>query len=107
MPLDWLNDASLMAPPRAVRVPLDDGCFVLRSPETLKPYARCVGEWLEHWAAQTPDAPAFAERQADGGWLLTARRKNSFPADERDRYASRLKRICEPFGGRYDRFVPG
>ena len=44
--------------------------------------------------------------KADGGWLLTARRKNSFPADERDRYASRLKRIVEPFGGRYERFVP-
>lgn len=68
MPLDWLNDPSLMAPPRAVRVPLDDGCFVLRSPESLKPYARCIGEWLEHWSAHTPDAPAFAERQADGGW---------------------------------------
>ena len=24
--------------------------FVLRSPEPLKPYARCIGEWLEHWA---------------------------------------------------------
>ncbi len=68
MPLDWLDDPSLMAPPRAVRVPLDDGCFVLRSPESLKPYARCIGEWLEHWADRTPDAPAFAERQADGGW---------------------------------------
>jgi len=68
MPLDWLNDPSLMAPPRAVRVPLDHGCFVLRSPESLKPYARCIGEWLEHWSERTPDAPAFAERQADGGW---------------------------------------
>ena len=43
--------------------------------------------------------------QSGGGWLLTVKRKNKFPADERDRYASRLKRICEPFGGRYDRFV--
>jgi len=68
MPLDWLDDPSLMAPPRAVRVPLDDGCFVLRSPESLKPYARCIGEWLEHWSEHTPDAPAFAERQADGAW---------------------------------------
>jgi len=66
MPLDWLNDRSLMA--RAVRVPLDEGCFVLRSPEALKPYARCIGEWLEHWAAHTPDAPAFAERRPEGDW---------------------------------------
>jgi hypothetical protein len=45
--------------------------------------------------------------KAPAGWLLSASRKNSFPADERDRYASRLKRICEPLGGRYDRFVRG
>ena len=44
-------------------------------------------------------------RGAGTGWVLDASRKNLFPADERDRYASRLKRICAPFGGRYDRFV--
>lgn len=68
MTLDWLDDPRWLAPPRAVRVALDDGSFVLRSPEPLKPYARCIGEWLERWAAETPDAPAFAERGADGGW---------------------------------------
>jgi len=51
-----------------VRIALDDGSFVLRSPEPLKPYARCIGEWLDRWAAETPDAPAFSERQADGSW---------------------------------------
>ena len=54
--------------PRAVRIPFDDGSFVLRSPEPLKPYARCVGEWIERWAAETPDALAVAERDASGGW---------------------------------------
>jgi hypothetical protein len=44
--------------------------------------------------------------ETGAGWLLTVSRKNSFPADERDRYASRLQRICAPLGGRYDRFVP-
>ncbi len=68
MSLAWLNDSNLMAPPRAVRVQLDEGCFVLRSPEQLKHYARCIGEWLEHWAAETPQAPAFAERNPDGAW---------------------------------------
>jgi feruloyl-CoA synthase len=68
MALDWTADPAFLAPPRAVRVPLDDGCFALRSPEPLKPYARCIGEWLEHWAAQTPDALAFQERAPDGGW---------------------------------------
>ncbi len=40
---------------------LGEGAFLLSHPEPLAPYARCVGEWLEHWAAATPDAPAFAE----------------------------------------------
>ena len=57
-----------LAPPRVVRVAFDDGSFVLRSPEPLKPYARCVGEWLEQWAREAPRAPAFAERAADGSW---------------------------------------
>jgi hypothetical protein len=44
--------------------------------------------------------------QAGSGWVLSASRKNLFPADERDRYATRLQRICGPLSGRYDRFVP-
>jgi feruloyl-CoA synthase len=62
------DDPHWLAPPRTVRVAFDDGSFVLRSPEPLKPYARCIGEWLEHWAQATPEAPAFAERMSDGGW---------------------------------------
>ena len=61
-------DARHLAPQRVVRVPFDDGSFVLRSPEPLKPYARCIGEWLDRWAAETPDALAFAERTPEGGW---------------------------------------
>ncbi|HRP29032.1 MAG TPA: feruloyl-CoA synthase [Burkholderiaceae bacterium] len=65
---DFFDDPRQLAPPRALRLMRDDGSFVLRSPEPLGPYARCIGEWLEQWAAQTPDAPAFSERAADGGW---------------------------------------
>ncbi|MEO7246639.1 MAG: feruloyl-CoA synthase [Rubrivivax sp.] len=65
---DWFEDARQLAPPRVIREAHPDGGFVLRSPEPLQPYARCIGEWLERWAAETPDAPAFAERAADGGW---------------------------------------
>ena len=36
---------------------LGEGAFELRSPEPLAPYVRCIGEWLEQWARQTPDAP--------------------------------------------------
>lgn len=41
-----------------------------------------------------------------GGWQLSLRRDGLFPADERDRYASRLARITAAHGGRYDTFVP-
>ena len=68
MATTWLDDPDWLAPPRAVRIGFDDGSFVLRSPEPLRPYARCIGEWLERWAAETPDAPAFAERAPDGDW---------------------------------------
>jgi feruloyl-CoA synthase len=62
------NDPASLAPPRTERIVLPDGAFVLRHPEALQPYARCVGDWLEHWAFTTPDAPLLAERAADGGW---------------------------------------
>jgi feruloyl-CoA synthase len=64
----WLEDPDWLAPPRTVRIGFDDGSFVLRSPVPLRPYARCIGEWLERWAAATPDAAAFAERAAGGDW---------------------------------------
>ena len=62
------DDPQQLAPARTVRIGFDDGSFVLRSPEPLRPYARCVGEWLEQWAAATPNALAFAERTPQGGW---------------------------------------
>lgn len=63
------DDPDPIAPPRTVRIDLDDGSFVLRSPVALRPYARCVGEWLERWARETPDALALAEREdAVAGW---------------------------------------
>lgn len=64
----FFDDPSMLAPPRVTRVVFDDGSFVLRSPQPLQPYARCIGEWLERWAAETPDARAVAERRADGEW---------------------------------------
>ena len=61
---------ALLAPRAVQKVDLGDGsgAFVLRCPDALQPHARCVGEWLERWAAQTPDAPAFAEPAGVGGW---------------------------------------
>ena len=64
----FFQDPRLLAPRRVEKQELGGGAFVLRCPEPLAPYARCVGEWLEHWAAATPDATAFAEPRAEGGW---------------------------------------
>lgn len=57
-----------LAPARVVVEPHVDGGWVLRSPEPLGAYARCVGEWLERWARETPDALALAERTSLGEW---------------------------------------
>ncbi len=57
-----------LALPRATVEHLGGGAFVLRSPEPLGVYARCIGEWLEHWAARTPEALALAERTPSGDW---------------------------------------
>ncbi|MFN9504225.1 MAG: feruloyl-CoA synthase [Rubrivivax sp.] len=59
-----------MAPRRAVREDRPDGSTLLRHPMPLQPHARCIGDWLEHWALHTPEAPCLAERAAGapGGW---------------------------------------
>jgi feruloyl-CoA synthase len=42
-----------------------DGTIVLRSPEPLGAYARCLGEHLERWAMERPDAVFLAQRAGD------------------------------------------
>ena len=66
--LRLFDDAAALAPPRAVREALPDGAFVLRHPEPLQPYARCIGAWLEHWADSTPHALFLAERDGPQRW---------------------------------------
>jgi hypothetical protein len=46
-----------------------------------------------------------APREAAEGWLIAARRKLSFPCDERDRYASRFQTIAGHHGGTFNRFA--
>lgn len=47
-----------------------DGSQLFRSKIELPgKYARCVGEWLEHWAEVEPDRLFLAERGADGEWV--------------------------------------
>jgi feruloyl-CoA synthase len=66
----FFDNPRLLAPRQTVRTDLGGGAFELRSPEPLATPARCVGEWLERWARETPQAPAFAEPDASapGGW---------------------------------------
>ncbi len=54
--------ASLFAAPKTVAEHRADGSIVLRSPEPLRDSARCIGDWLEQWAQQTPDTIFLAER---------------------------------------------
>ena len=46
---------------------LADGSMLLRSPQQLGPYTRCVGDWLTHWSRETPHQVFLAERSA-AGW---------------------------------------
>jgi feruloyl-CoA synthase len=68
----FLDDERLMAPRRVERQELAGGAFILRSAQALQPYARCIGDWLERWALETPEAVAFAEPAAGGGWTRLA-----------------------------------
>jgi feruloyl-CoA synthase len=67
----FFTDPLMLAPAQTVKTDLGAGAFTLHSPETLLPYARCVGEWLERWAQETPEAAAFAERPSSGApWTV-------------------------------------
>jgi feruloyl-CoA synthase len=64
----FFDDPQQLAPRRTLRTVHADGSFTLTHPEPLGAYARCVGEWIEHWAALKPDAAAFCEPDAAGRW---------------------------------------
>ena len=68
----FFDDPQMLAPATTRRTDLGGGAFVLESPEALAPYGRCVGEWLERWTRETPDALAAAEPRAGGGWTTLA-----------------------------------
>jgi feruloyl-CoA synthase len=58
------------------RVEIDrrpDGSMLLRSPQPLGPFARCVGEWLASWAEQAPDRVFLADRAGDAWRKVTYR----------------------------------
>ncbi|MBM3391827.1 MAG: feruloyl-CoA synthase [Betaproteobacteria bacterium] len=64
--------ASIRFAPPAVDVERRaDGAQVLRSPQKLAPYARCLGEHLERWAGEAPERIFLAERAGVGWRRLT------------------------------------
>jgi feruloyl-CoA synthase len=66
---DRTDDDTLFAMPRVAAEHHADGSIRLRSTTRLEPPARCVGDWLEHWARQTPDRIFLGERQnPDAPW---------------------------------------
>jgi feruloyl-CoA synthase len=48
-----------------------DGTLVLCSPERLRPYERCIGEFLERWAREKPNEVFLAERKGEGWRKIT------------------------------------
>ena len=53
---------SLFATPEITADRRADGSIWLKSAASLQPHARCVGDWLEHWARQTPERIFLGER---------------------------------------------
>jgi feruloyl-CoA synthase len=58
-------------PPRVDVERRPDGTFILRSPEPHRPCARCLGEYLERWAAEKPNDIFLAEREGESWRKIT------------------------------------
>lgn len=58
------NSETLFATPEIVADRRADGSIWLKSTTPLQQGARCVGDWLEHWARQTPDRIFLGERSS-------------------------------------------
>ncbi|ERF84003.1 feruloyl-CoA synthase [Bradyrhizobium viridifuturi] len=56
------NPNSLFATPAIVADRRGDGSILVRSTTPLQESARCIGDWLEHWARQAPDRIFLGER---------------------------------------------
>lgn len=60
---------AMFATPSIVAETKSDGSIWLKSTTPINAYSRCVGDWLEQWARETPDALFLAERaSADASW---------------------------------------
>ena len=60
---------TLFATPAIVADRRADGSIILKSTMPLREAARCVGDWLEHWARQAPDRIFLGDRASvDAPW---------------------------------------
>ncbi len=67
------NSDPLFATPEIVADRRADGTIWLKSTAPLQPSARCVGDWLEHWARQTPERIFLGERASvDAPWTTVS-----------------------------------
>ncbi len=62
------DPASLFATPAIAAERRADGSVIVRSTTPLQPAARCVGDWLEHWARVAPARIFLGERAGDAPW---------------------------------------
>ena len=63
------NSETLFATPEIVADRRADGSIWLKSTTPLQQGARCVGDWLEHWARQAPERIFLGERSSvDAPW---------------------------------------
>jgi feruloyl-CoA synthase len=66
---------TLFAAPEIVADRRADGSIWLKSTVPLQPGARCVGDWLEHWARQAPERIFLGERASvDAPWTTVSYR---------------------------------
>lgn len=69
MNLPQAQEAALFAEPAVTVASRPDGTIVVENPVPLEPYARCIGEFLEHWAREAPDRDfLMARNPASGRW---------------------------------------
>jgi feruloyl-CoA synthase len=71
----FMKQIMKFAPAKVERESRADGSVLLRSPQKLGPYARCVTEWLVQWSDRAPERVFLAERQASGSWKKTTYRE--------------------------------
>jgi feruloyl-CoA synthase len=69
MSKSFLSNPANLATPNVIREELPGGGFVLHCADQLGTVTRCIGEWIEQWSRETPNALFLAERGADGQWV--------------------------------------